>query len=43
MLGLGSVRTLMMDAQSSNKIQFDLNGFLQNIVLADLNQNGKCV
>ena len=41
MLAVGSVRTLIVESIEENKIQLDLNGFLTNVVLADLNMSGK--
>ncbi|XP_066283922.1 importin-9-like isoform X1 [Branchiostoma lanceolatum] len=37
MLALGSIKSLIIDMCNSGKIQFDLNGFLTSVVLADLN------
>ena len=42
MFSVGSIRTLIIDSVESNKIQLDLNGFLQNVVLNDLNSSGTC-
>jgi hypothetical protein len=41
MYALGSVRTLIIDSVQENKLQFNVTDFLTNIVLADLNLNGK--
>ena len=41
MLCLGSVRQLIIDSVQDNKLQFDIDGYLQNVVLNDLNQNGE--
>ena len=41
MMALGSIRTLVIDFIQDGKMQFDLNGFLQNVVLANLNENGE--
>ena len=40
MLALGSVRPLILESVTSHKTDYDLTGFLQTVVLADLNQNG---
>ena len=40
MLALGSIRNLIIESVKKEKIQFDLQGILQTVVLADLNQNG---
>ncbi|XP_035243530.1 importin-9 [Anguilla anguilla] len=37
MLSLGSVKTVVMETVKSGRVQFDLHGFLTNVVLADLN------
>ena len=39
MYSLGSVKKLVLEGTESGKMQFDLNGFLQNVVLQDLNQD----
>ena len=41
MLALGSVRPLILESVTSQKTDYDLVGFLQTVVLVDLNQNGK--
>ena len=41
MLAVGSVRTLIVESIEENKVQLDLNGFLTNVVLADLNMSGE--
>ena len=40
MLALGSVRPLILESVTSHQTDYDLTGFLQTVVLADLNQNG---
>ena len=41
MFAIGSVRTLLIESIEENKIELDMNGFLTNVVLADLNMSGK--
>ena len=41
MFAVGSVRTLIVESIEENKIQLDLNGFLTNVVLDDLNMPGE--
>ncbi|KAI0216737.1 Importin-9 [Lamellibrachia satsuma] len=49
MLALGSVRPLILESVTSQKTDYDLVGFLQTVVLVDLNQNvspfllGRCL
>ena len=38
---MGCIRSLIIDSVTQNKVQFDLQGFLQNVVLADLNESGE--
>lgn len=42
MLGIGSLSKLILDHISTDKLPLDINTFLQNVVLVDLNQNGEC-
>ncbi|XP_039373893.1 importin-9 isoform X3 [Mauremys reevesii] len=37
MLALGSVKSVITDSVKNGRIQFDMHGFLSNVVLADLN------
>uniref|UniRef100_A0A8C0HA38 Importin 9 n=1 Tax=Chelonoidis abingdonii TaxID=106734 RepID=A0A8C0HA38_CHEAB len=37
MLALGSVKSVITDSVKNGRIQFDMHGFLTNVVLADLN------
>lgn len=39
MLALGSVKDAVIDAVRSGKVQFDMDGFLTNVVLADLSSS----
>jgi hypothetical protein len=41
MLGVGSLSKMLMEHVIGNKLPLDINTFLQNVVLVDLNQNGK--
>ena len=41
MLCMGSVRNLVIDTVKSGKVQFDILGFLESVVLADMNVTGK--
>jgi len=41
LLGIGSLSKLILDHISTNKLPLDINTFLQNVVLVDLNQNGE--
>jgi len=41
LLGIGSLSKLIVDDVSTNKLPLDINTFLQNVVLVDLNQNGE--
>ena len=41
LLGIGSLSKLILDHVSTNKLPLDINTFLQNVVLVDLNQNGE--
>lgn len=43
LLGIGSLSKLILDHISVNKLPLDINTFLQNVVLVDLNQNGELV
>ncbi|XP_071784308.1 importin-9-like [Asterias amurensis] len=38
MLALGSIKSLIIDRTASGKLTFDMNSFLTNIVLSDLNK-----
>ena len=40
MLAMGSVRPLILESVTKQKVDYDLVAFLQTVVLADLNQNG---
>lgn len=40
MLALGSVKNVIADSVKNGRIQFDMHGFLTNVVLADLNLSG---
>jgi hypothetical protein len=40
MLGIGSLSKMLIEHVTSNKLSLDINTFLQNVVLVDLNQNG---
>ena len=40
MLALGSMQQLIVNSIAKHKIEYDLCGFLENVALADLNQNG---
>lgn len=41
LLGIGSLSKLILDHVSTHKLPLDINTFLQNVVLVDLNQNGE--
>lgn len=41
MLAMGSVKALVIDAIQKGKVQFDVTGFLQSVVLDDMNYSGK--
>lgn len=41
MLGIGSVKSEIIHCLQDGKVQFDINGFLQSVVLADLSNSGK--
>ena len=41
MLGLGSLKKLVLEGVASGSIQLNVDTFLENVVLNDLNQNGK--
>lgn len=41
MLGVGSLSKMLMEHVAGNKLALDINTFLQNVVLVDLNQNGE--
>ncbi|XP_069141482.1 importin-9-like isoform X2 [Argopecten irradians] len=49
MLAMGSVMSLVVDMVQSGKVQFDITGFLQSVVLADMNYSvssflvGRCL
>ncbi|XP_067683421.1 importin-9-like [Haliotis asinina] len=49
MMALGSVKALVLESIQSGKVQFDIIGFLQSVVLEDLNQSaspflvGRCL
>ncbi len=40
MFAIGSVRTLIIENITKKKIELDLDGFLTNVVLGDLNMAG---
>jgi hypothetical protein len=40
MLAMGSVVTLVVEYVQTGKIQFDVMGFLQSVVLDDMNYSG---
>ena len=42
LLGIGSLSKLILEHVSTNKLPLDINTFLQNVVMVDLNQNGEC-
>lgn len=41
MLSLGSVKTIITENVKNNRIQFDMQGFLAGVILADLNLAGE--
>jgi len=41
LLGIGSLSKLILEHVSTHKLPLDINTFLQNVVLVDLNQNGE--
>lgn len=41
MLAMGSVKALVIDAIQKGKVQFDITGFLQSVVLDNMNYSGK--
>lgn len=41
MLALGSVKTIITENVKNGRVQFDMHGFLANVILADLNLPGK--
>ena len=41
LLGIGSLSKLILDHVCTHKLPLDINTFLQNVVLVDLNQNGE--
>jgi len=41
LLGVGILSKLIIDHVAMNKLPLDINTFLQNVVLVDLNQNGE--
>ena len=41
MLCMGSVRNLIIETVKSGKVQFDVAGFLESVVLADMNVTGR--
>lgn len=41
MLALGSVKTIIAENVKNGRIQFDMHGFLVNVILADLNLSSK--
>lgn len=43
MLSLGSIKKLVVEGIKQNTLQFDINSFLQNVVVPDLNRSGKYV
>ena len=43
MLCMGSVRNLVIETVKSGSVQFDVSGFLESVVLADMNATGKFV
>ena len=43
MLALGSVKTIITENVKNGRVQFDMHGFLANVILADLNLPGVCV
>lgn len=40
MLALGSVKTIITENVKNGRVQFDMHGFLANVILADLNLPG---
>lgn len=42
MLAMGSVQQMVLEAIQKGKVQFYLTGFLQSVVLDDMNFSGKC-
>ena len=40
MLAIGSLSKMVMSQLNGEKLPFDIDAFLQNVVLANLNQNG---
>lgn len=40
MLALGSVKTIITENVKNGRVQFDMHGFLANVILADLNLTG---
>lgn len=40
MLSLGSVKTIITENVKNGRVQFDMHGFLANVILADLNLPG---
>lgn len=43
MLALGSVKTIITENVKNGRIQFDMQGFLAGVILADLNLAGELV
>ena len=41
MLAMGSVKDLITEMIQNGKVQFDIMGFLQNVVLADMNYSSE--
>ena len=41
MLCMGSVHNLVIETVKSGKVQFDVSGFLESVVLADMNVTGE--
>jgi hypothetical protein len=40
MFALGSVKDLVMEKLEAGEVVFDLTGFLQNVVIVDMNSSG---
>lgn len=41
MLAMGSVQQMIVEALQQGKVQFNLPGFLQSVVLEDMNLSGE--
>jgi hypothetical protein len=42
MLALGSVKGVVVEKLEAGEVVFDLTGFLQNVVITDMNSSGWC-